>query len=221
MITTAQPVLAETSQILNESSTDTSSKRIGYFNRSVKKVFGVGKWPWRKKKGTLDTDNEVQEYVLTTEFSDYDVQGGIISVWVGGIKILPIDYDRKADVDNPATQKFYLTPDNRSIGFIKTFDGTEDVEIWYFALHTYISSAGESLTVTLPDDISTAIALYMKFLVHDGKRQRYDARNALLDFKEEIDTLRPKIMSSKIKDAPKTVAKLFSYLKHKRVYATH
>ena len=192
MITTAQPILAETSNILNESSTDTSTKRLSYFNRSCKKVFGIARWPWRKRKGTLDTDPGIQEYDLKTEFTDYDVQAGIESVWVGGEKILPMNYDRKADVDTPATQKFYLTPDNRSIGFIKALDGTETVEIWYYAIHTYISASGESLVISIPDDISTAVAQYMKFLVHDGKRQRYDARNALLDFKEEIHTLRPK-----------------------------
>lgn len=221
MITTAQPILAETSQILNESTTDTSSKRIGYFNRSCKKVFSMYRWPWKKRKRTLTVEDGVQEYVLTTQFSDYDVNYGIDSVWVGGVKIGTINHDKKADIDNPDEQVFSLTPDKKSILFEKELDGTETVEIWYYAIHTYVSSANESLTVPIADDVSTAIALYMKHLVHEGKRQRYDSRNALLDFKEEIDTLRPVAASKKIKDAPRVMASPFAYLRHKRTYAPH
>lgn len=221
MITTPAPVLSELSGMLNESTTDTSSKRLGYFNRSVRKVLSVKKWGFEKRTRTLTLVAEIQTYDLTAQFIDYNPIKGIISVWVNGAKIDSIDYDEKADVATPASQKFYLDPDNQTIGFRKTIAGDEEIKVIYYANHTYVTAQGETLTFDIPDDMILPIALYMKHLVHEGKRQRYDSRNALIDFKEEIDSLRPMAGSKKIKDRPRTVGNIFRYNRVKRSYGTH
>ena len=221
MITTAAPVLSEVSGMLNEATVDTSSKRIGYFNRAVRKVLSMKKWGFEKRKRTLTLAAATQTYDLAAQFSDYNPLKGIISVWLGGEKIDSIDHDTKADITTPASQAFYLDPDNQTLGFRKDIVGDEVIEVWYYAHHTYITTSAEALTFNIPDEMIMAIAIYLKHLVHDGKRQRFDARNALLDFKEEIDVLRPMAATKKIKDRPRTVGNIFHYNGVKRVYANH
>lgn len=221
MITTAAPVLTELSGMLNESSADTSTKRIGYFNRSVRKVLSMKKWGFEKRTRQLTLTAGVQTYDLTAQFSDYNPLKGIISVWVNGAKIDSIDYDEKADVATPASQRCYLDPDNQTLGFRKEIAGDETILVLYYANHTYVTTNNEALTFDIPDDMVLAIALYMKHLVHEGKRQRYDSRNSLLDFKDEIDSLRPMAATKKMKDRPRTAPNIFRYNRIKRSYGTH
>lgn len=221
MITTAAPFLSETSNMLNEPTVDVGAKRISYFNRSVRKTLSMKKWGFEKRTRNLTLSAGVQTYDLTTQFSDYNPLKGLISVWLNGEKIDSIDYDQKADSNVTATQKFYLDPDNQTIGFRSTISGSEMIQIVYYAHHTSISSSTEALVFNIPDEMILPIALYMKHLVHEGKRQRYDSRNALLDFKEEIDNLRPMAASKKIKDRPKTVPNIFAYNRIQRRYANH
>lgn len=218
MITTPAAFLTETSNMLNESTVDNGTKRISYFNRSVRKVLSMKKWGFEKKKGTLTLSAGVQTYSLVTQFADYNPLKGIVSVWVNGQKIDSIDYDEKADVTSPATQKCYLEPDNETIGFRKEIDGTEVIEVLYYANHTAVTASTETLAFDIPDEMILPIALYMKHLVHEGKRQRYDSRNALLDFKEEIDNLRPMAASKKMKDRPRVVSNIFRYNRVRRSY---
>lgn len=179
------------------------------------------KWGFEKRTGTLTLTASVQTYDLAVQFSDYNPLKGVISVWLGGAKIDSIDYDEKADVSEPASQRFYLDPDNQTIGFRKDIVGDEVIEVVYYAIHTYVSTSAEALTFSIPDEIGIAIVLYMKYLVHEGKRQRYDSRNALLDFKDSIDELRPMAATKKIKDRPRTVGNIFRYNRVRRVYGTH
>lgn len=218
MITTPAAFLTETSNMLNESTVDNGTKRISYFNRSVRKVLSMKKWGFEKKKGTLTLSAGVQTYSLTTLFSDYNPLKGIVSVWVNGQKIDSVDYDEKADITSPATQKCYLEPDNETIGFRKEIDGTEVIEVLYYANHTAVTASTETLAFDIPDEMILPIALYMKHLVHESKRQRYDSRNALIDFKEEIDNLRPMAASKKMKDRPRVVSNIFRYNRVRRSY---
>lgn len=217
MITTPEPVLQETSNMLNESTTDTSAKRVSYFNRSVRKVISMRKWSWAKKKHDLAVSAGVQEYDLTSVISDYNIQWGIYEVWVGGKKIDPVNYDRR---DNIAASdaRFYLTPDNKKLGFTKTIDGTEDIDVWYYQVHVNAANHQASLNIPLPEDIQIAVALYIKHLVHEGKRQRYDSRNAILDFQQVIEELVLQDASNKAKDLPKTVPTVFTYARVRRIY---
>jgi len=56
------------------------------------------------------------------------------------------------------------------------------------------------------------------YKVHTAKRQRYDARNSLADFKEKIDGLRPQEASNKALNAPKTVPTVMQYYGIRRNY---
>lgn len=218
MITTPESCLAAVSRRLKETVTDTSSLRVGYFNDSGKHILSLYKWGWSRRKHDLDVDDGVQTYDLTSEISDYSPERGIWEVYVGGEKIDPVNYDRRDSAVGGTQQKFYLDPTDKTIGFTKDLDGTEDIDIWYYASWTDASLYNSTLTLPLPENILILFALYMKHLVHDGKRQRYDARNALLDFQEVLQNIIAQQGSSKIKDLPRHVPKLYAYTGFKRVY---
>ena len=220
MVSTMLPLLQTLYRLLKETTTDTSTLRIGYGNDAIRHILSLYKWSWSAKKHDLTVVADDQEYVLSTEITDYSIDRGIKEVYVAGVKISPIDFSRKGDITiSPTnTQVFYLTPDYRTIGFLKTIDGTEDIDIWAYREHTDVSDTTTSFAITLPDNMRNPVAIYMKSLVHSGKRQRNDATNALLEFKQAIDEARATEASAKIKDAPRTVGNVFTYNNFKRTY---
>lgn len=215
MITTLNPILEAVSRKLKESSTDTSLLRIGYVNDAIRYVLGLYKWGWSIKRHQLNVLPNVQEYLLTSEISDYSPIRGIYEVYFGGTKIGPITYNAKSNI---SSLHFYLKPDNKTIGFTKKIDGTETIEIWYYPEWTDVNSTSTTFSVPIPPSMVELISLYVKYLVHEGKRQRYDSRNALLDFKQALDTLIPQSGSAKIKDQPKRLYNFFSYMGFRRRY---
>lgn len=218
MITTLLPILQAVSRKLKEITTDISSLRIGYSNDSVKFILSVYKWGWSRKKKDLTVHAAIQEYVLTTEITDYSPIRGIFEVYVAGKKIDPVPYNNKDSVSSSDKQYFYLMPDDVTIGFTKTITGTENIDIYYYAEWTDVADSTTTLSVSIPESMLELIALYTKYLIHDGKRQRFDARNALLDYKQALDTLIPQQGSGKIKDQPRRIYNFFSYLGFKRTY---
>jgi len=218
MITTLLPILESCSRKLKESMTDVSTLRVGYGNDSCRNLLSLFKFGWSKKKYDLVISVGTQEYDLTSVLTDYSPIRGIYEVYVGGDKIDSLPYNNIDSVSGSTSQYFYLKPDDKTIGFTLTLDGTEDIEIWYYAEWVNATSSATTLNISIPDSFTEALALYMKYLVHDGRRQRYDARNALLDFRQQIDTLIPQQGSSKIKDQPRRVFNFFSYLGFKRTY---
>ena len=218
MITTLLPILDVVSRKLNESATDTTTKRIGYSNDAIRHILSLYKWGWSKKKLDLTVVNGTQEYVLTTEATDYSPVRGIYEVYVGGDKIDPVPYNNKDSVSSSTSQYFYLKPDDVTIGFTLDLDGTEDIDIWYYPVWTDAADSTSTLSISIPESMVELIAFYIKYLVHDGRRQRFDARNALLDFKQALDTIIPQQASGKVKDQPRRVYNFFSYLGFKRTY---
>lgn len=216
MITTIAPICTETSHLLNEGSADTSAKRISYCNRAIRRVLRVRKWNWAKKKHTLDVDAAVQEYDLTTEISDYNPMWGIFEVYIGGEKMNPIDYTQRA---NTTSNNFYLKPDGVTIGFTNTLDGSEVIDIWYSAGWVNVTASDTAFNISIPEDLLGGICLLIKAMVHGGKRQRYDERNALIDYKEEIGELVLQDASNKIKDLPQNVPTILTYNRIHRSYA--
>lgn len=216
MITTIASICAETSHLLNEGSSDTSAKRISYGNRSIRRVLRVRKWNWAKKKHTLSVSVGVQEYDLSSVISDYNPMWGIFEVYIGGEKMNPIDYTQRL---NTTSNNFYLKPDGVTIGFTNTLDGSEVIDIWYSAGWTNVSASDTVFNVSIPEDMLGAICLLMKAMVHGGKRQRYDERNALIDYKEEIGELVLQDASNKIKDLPQNVPTILTYNRVRRSYA--
>lgn len=218
MITTPATILDEVSAMLNESSTDTSTKRINLYNRATRHTIHAYKWSFRRKNFSLTTSNGVQEYNLTSVITDgdYDPVAGIFEVWNGTEKIDPINYDRKTNTST--LLEFYLTPDNKTIGFTKAITGSESIVIIYYQAYKNVVSSTTTLNISIPDTFIIPIATYTKFLVHDGKRQRYDARNAILDYQQQISERKLADGGNKAKDLPRVVPNLMSYIGFKRSY---
>ena len=215
MLTTPEEFFIETSQLLNEGTTDTSAKMVGYFNRAIRRIRKVRAWEWDKRKHDLILSDGVQEYDLTSAITDYNPLWGIIEVYIGGEKAASCLYEKKDEVSGVA---FYLTPDCKTIGFTADIDGTEDIDIWYRPRHIKVTAHNSTLTVALPDDLIDTVALLMKAFKHNGKRQRADYRNTMIDYKEEIEELIMQDAAPKIKDAPQTVTPVLGYYRVKRKY---
>ena len=217
MLTTLQPILIEVSDIMKEATPDYTAQRQRYAVRAVRRILMMKKVKWSLKEKTLTLSAGTQEYDMTSQATDYSPIRGIYEVWNGDTKLDPVNYDRRANVDED-DQLFYLKPDDKTIGFTKAIDGTESYTVHYYATLTAPSTYTDTLNLAIPEEYIVPIALFTKHLIHEGKRQRYDSRNALLDFKQAMDEIIPQAASSKIKDAPKHVPKLFSYTGFRRTY---
>jgi len=215
MITTPNDFLQELSDLLNEGTLDTSTKRVRYFNRAARRVKRVKKWSWNKIGGQLTLVAATQTYDLTSEFTNFNPQWGIFEVYLAGEKMTPIDYDRRL---NTTGDRFYLKPDGKTIGFTATIVGDEDIVVWYVPKHTNASAYNTTLDVSIPEDMLGPITLLMKSYVHGGKRQRADERNALLQYKEEIDEVVLQDAQHKIKDLPQNVPTILTYRGVRRTY---
>lgn len=216
MITTLSPILIETSYILNEGTTDTTAKRISFGNRAIRRVLQVRKWSWGKKDHTLTVIEGTQEYNLVDEISNYNPMWGVYEVYVGGEKIDPVEYSRRNDSSG---NHFYIVPDTQTIGFTMDIDGTEDIVIWYYASWNNVSTTSENFDLTIPEQMLDAICLLIKSYVHDAKRQRYDARNALTDYKESIEELVLQDASNKAHDLPQVIPNVMEYHRARRTYS--
>lgn len=209
MLTTAQPFLQAVSNELGESSINTDSVRIGYFNRSVEEFFSKHPFKFRIKKYDLNSTG-AGEYDLISLISDYDVSHGVYMVENSNGKVFePIDYSERKYFDNPDvesfTYKYYLTPNRKSVGFPVDTSGSVYV-IHYYAIHTNVSDPSTTLTVSIPEYCLRPITTLMLYRVYQRKRQRYDARNMLLDFKEQLEeAIFADSKSNKIGFIPKTI----------------
>jgi len=220
MITTPNSFLEEVSSVLNETTTDTSAKRVNIFNRSARFTVNKYKFNFRIKSVTLPFANGTQEYDLTDAVNipdnDYDMNSRIYQVWNGTEEIYPVSYDRKSFYTNE--QRFYLSPDDTSIGFTKDIEGTETYVLYYWATFKNASSYNSTLNIPIPEDFIIPIGTYMKHLVHESKRQRYDSRNAILDYQEQMKALILKFTSAKTNKMPRTIPSFWDYTSFKRSY---
>lgn len=218
MITTPETILQKVSNDLREITTETGSRRVSFFNEAVKHVLGKFKWAWSRKIGTLDVDAGIQEYDLVTEFTDYSILRGVYEVYIDGAKITPSIKEKASEASESAKTYWYLDNDNKTIGFTTTLDGTEDIEITYYATHTDATAYNDTLNLPLPEEIGTLVGIYILFLEHRSKKQRNDARNAMIDFTDLLDDLRPQDASNKGKDLKKTIPPVMSYMGFRRTY---
>lgn len=218
MITTPQKVLDACSRSLNEGTTDVTAKRIGIFNDAMHHVLAQYKWEWARKYHALNADDGETTFVLSTEITDYDITWGIHQVDFTD-RMFPVFYEDRATFHS---ERFTLTPDKKQIIFTKAFTGNGNtVGIWYYAEHTDVTAAGTTLSVPIPEAYLNLVAKYMKYLVHDGKRQRNDARNAILDFQEILEQSTMKNASQKAKDLPMVMRSPLAYAGFRRTYASH
>ena len=219
MITTPLPILQECSNLLKELSLDESTRRLGYFTTAVQFVLNEHRWKFPLKKVSLTPVAGQQEYDLATLEPHYNPQWGIYLVVKDGDEMTSGDYETALD---SSEDFFYLTPDHKKLGFSSDIDGTESIDVWLYTtlLSSDVSSSSDTLPFEIPETVGTLIARYMKYLVHDGKRQRYDARNALLDYKEQLEQLITQSASTKIKGKPKRIPPLMTSLGFTRRYVS-
>lgn len=215
MITTIEPVLQKISFKLNEGSTDTTAKRISAAVDGVRMLLTEAKFNWAKKTYTLTTTSGIQEYNLETLISDYNQLWGLDSVWVGGKKFSPLTTDQKSQV---ASSAVYLSEDVKTLGFFDTIDGTETVSVVYYATFETPTTSSSTLNISIPEDALEAIALAAKAVIHDGKRQRYDARNALIDYQAAKEKVVMQNASNKMRDLPKVITPMMAYRRFSRSY---
>lgn len=215
MLTTPHNFLQELSDLLNENVIDTSVKRVHYFNRAIRRIKRSKKWSWNRLPGTLTLVAGTQIYDLTVQFSNFNPQWGVFEVYLNGVKMTPIDYDRRL---NTTSDRFYMKPDGKTIGFTAEIAGDEEIIVWYSPSHTDATAHDTTLDVAIPEDMLGPAALLMKSYLHGGKRQRADQRNALLEYKEELDEVVLQDAQHKIKDLPQNVPTIMTYRGVRRSY---
>lgn len=220
MITTLEPILIEVSRMLGETSTDISTKRIGYVNRAFNYVVSQHKWSARRKEQILPLVAGTSTYDLTSSVNvtdgDYDTEAGIFEIYNGTTQIFPCDYSNRET--NSTVELFTLTPDSKTLVFTKGISGTEDYHIWYYAKHTEPASYTTTLKLALPDSFKIPLSTYTKHLVHDGRRQRNDARNCILDVQEQLDDLRFSDAKHRIKGLPRNIPTVMGASRFRRTY---
>lgn len=217
MITTPEVILTTVSTDLRESSADTSNRRVSYFNKAVEHVLSEFKWSWARRRHVLDVAGGEESYDLLTEIPDYSVDDGLHIIKIDGAEVFPYSFDNNDD--DVSKQYFTLSPDNQTLEFMKDIVGDEVVEIWYYAEHTRVSTYNEALTLKIPPKFGNLVAHYIRFLEHNGKRQRNDARNAMIDYVDLLDKLKPKDASKKASKGPKAIQPVMRYLNFSRRYS--
>lgn len=185
MITTARSILTEVSSILGETPVNVSNIRFDYFNRAVNFYFSKHPFKFRIKSYDLTTTSD-KEYDLIAKINDYDPTFGVYLVEDSdGTQLEPIDFSERNSYygNEPA---YYLTPDKKTIGFTSIESG-KTYKIYYYAYHLSVSDPDSALNVPIPQTHISAIIHRILFYVYQRRRQRHDARNAMLDFKEELE----------------------------------
>lgn len=203
LITTAEPVLKRASARLNEKNVVTDANRMSYFNQAADHVIGYSKWDWAKKEVTLTLTLNQTTVDLEDEIADYN------SMW--GLSDDASDYDD--------TVKVKLSEDNKTLNILQDVAAGTQLKLWYYQSHTDVTSSTTTLSVPFPKEMMTALVLYIKHLVHDGKRQRNDARNAILDYQEVMEELVVQGASKKSSSKPKQIPHPLSGFR--RTYANH
>lgn len=217
MITTLQAIANKVSyDHLKESSVVTNTQRISALVSGVRMLLDEAKFPWARKEYTLVLSAGIQEYNLTTLLSDYDIDWGLYMVTRDGAELSPCDYALKSSTSN---NRYYLSPDNKTIGFTKEILGTEEVIVWYYQTLTIPASVSATLNLSIPESALEAIACASTYYVHLGKRQRYDATNALKDYQVAKEKIVQKKASNKARNFPKTVPNIMAYHKVQRTYS--
>lgn len=203
LITTAEPILIKASARLNEATVVATTNRLSYFNQAVDQVISYSKWPWAKKKGVITLTLNQTEVDLDSEFSDYNPSWGLD--------------DAESDEDNAI--KTSLSKDNETLNILQNVAAGDQLTLWYYQSHIDVSDKTTVLNIGIPKDVARAVVLYIKHLVHDGKRQRNDARNAILDYQEVMEELVMQGASKKSASKPKRIPHPMANFK--RTYATH
>lgn len=173
MITTPRPILELTSTLLKENNPDLSFNRVVLFRTAVNKLLSEHKMKFARKSYNINVPPNTQSLTFDLlTIADFDPHFGVDAITPDGMRY---------ELTNNTMLK--VTGVNTNLPTVIT--------VFYYAIiPTTFTSAEQVLPFSIPDKAALAIALLIKSYVHDSKRQRLDARNALLDYKEEIGNLR-------------------------------
>lgn len=217
MITTAKPILDEVSLVLlKEPTSDYSTARLTAFKSALDKFLTEYKWKW-----SILT----QDFTLTSPTKSYDMSAlptynpswGMDEIWVGEVLVLPIDYTERFDTFSDL--RYYMSRDNMTLYFTETPD--DEVNAGYYGGQSVVpSSESTSLDIKISPSAQHALALLTQHFVHLGKRQRLDARNALLDYQQEVNNLRPQEGSKKGRHAHKKFQNVMTATSFRRTYTS-
>lgn len=214
---TLNNVCQAVSDELFESSLDSSSGRIRKINRGVLRATLDGRWKWRRTKDTITTVVDKAAYSLPSSF---DYPGGMYEVWDGNTQIFPDDYDNLNSKDWAGIKNleyYAISPYKEEIILYPTPSSVEDITLIHYAIPPKITSTSSEWSPSIPRKFLRLVVLATKYLIHRGKRQRNDARNTILEYKEVLKEMRTR-NAGKSKGNQNRIEKAFSFLGFNRSY---
>ena len=217
MITTAQPILDETSLVLlKESTPDYSLARLTAFKTALNKFLTEYKWSWSRLYVDINLASPETTYDMSS-LPAYNPSWGIDEVEMESKPLIPIDYNSRDQTYSSV--RFYMSRDDSTINFTGT--PTSTVRVWYYSVQpTVPASETDTLAMKISENAVHAIALLTQHFVHLGKRQRLDARNALLDYQQEINNLRPQAAANKARQGPRIIPPVMAFSGFRRRYTS-
>lgn len=125
--------LSDLSRELNESTSDTGTRRIEHYNDAIQWFFSLRKWPFAIKQNTSLTTTTAQTYDISS-ITDMRQPGGIKEIYFGdnGEQILPIEWEERNDERFNGKNVFYLSPDGAEITFKMEVTSGQTINIWYY-----------------------------------------------------------------------------------------
>lgn len=154
--------LSDLSKELGETTTNSTSRRIGHYNDAVVHFANDRKWPFLVKKNTDDTTdgNSNNEYPLTG-ITDIRMPGGIKEITLGTstTAYLPINWDRRSDPRYAGGKYFYILPDESAFRFIADVGTGDTINIWHYYIPARITDSESVSEFPIPDRYRKIVAV--------------------------------------------------------------
>lgn len=202
---------ASTYREIQDSILDLLSKSDNVTRNRVKKWINLGQndfvlrelWPFRETTGTLNLVQGTQEYSLSSNFSDLDLQN-IISVALQGANQRKIVYwpfnqlrADKPDFDydgESVPERYYIRSGN--IGFWPVPSGTYAVLIDYYKIATELSADAD--TSIIPIGYREALIHYGISLEHDYNTDPDLAQKAMNRYEDILTSARQNLLAQPV-----------------------
>lgn len=171
---------------------------LGYHNFVLREL-----WPFRETTDTIATVAGTQEYVLSTEFTDIDVQN-IISVAIQGasqkkLSYIPYNQLRASEPDfdsigSSVPRNYYLKAG--SIGFWPQPDAIYTVTVDYYKVPTELSADGD--TPIIPVGYRESLVQYALSLEHDFNSDGDFAQKAMNAYEDIVTLARNNLLAQPV-----------------------
>ena len=201
--------LADLSRELGESSTDTSTKRINYYNDAVQRFFNERKWPFALISDISQTSvSGTQTYKVP---SDCRKPGGIKYIQYDDAEYKPVPYHERDNDKYDGGNWFYYSPDFSTFTFLKDItDDGKTITIWYYAVPERQTDTSTGEFTLLPDRYRQAVAFLAAAFVLWGRHMNTDANNKYSLYVQQI-----KDITLQQSERPNNLPRTFGhYLKH-------